>query len=98
MRRSKRAANPFYVLLVVVGILFTVTAFAYGVMTVKQIRPRAEQTSSQLMMFLDEHGLTLITVELAVLAFATVAAICTDNYWTRTFENTLQEDRTPNES
>ena len=98
MRRPKRAANPFYALLVVVGILFTITACAYGAMTVKQMRPTLEQTPNRLTVFLDKHGLAVITVELAVLAVATISAIYTDNYWSQKMENTLQKDRTSNES
>ena len=92
MNRSKRRTNPFYVLLVVIGILFTVTACAYGVMTVKQIRPINRSAPSQLMTFLDEHGLTVMIIELTVLAGSTCAAIATDGYWSESAKNRLYKD------
>ena len=60
---ERKSTNPFYGLLVVVGIVFTVTACAYGVMTVRGLKPDeaaeasgAGAESSDLMTFLDRHG------------------------------------------
>ena len=78
---NRRHTNPFYVLVVIVGILFTLTASTYGVMTVKQTRPSSRQMPSPLIMLMQRHGLTIMIVELSVLAIATVAAIGTDQYW-----------------
>jgi hypothetical protein len=85
--KAKTAVNPFYVILVVVGILFFVTAFAYGVMAFRADRlGRAAQTDEVprgLMAFLDNHGGKLLTWELLALGLATAAAITSDNYWSR---------------
>lgn len=84
MQTTRAAANPFYVLLVAVGVLFVLTACAYGLMTLRGIEP-AESVAGephQLMELMDRHGFTLLMVELSVLALATFAAIGTDHWWT----------------
>lgn len=87
MHTNRNTTNPFYVLLVGVGILFVVTACAYGVMTVRQIEPAADEaeigTPHDLLEFMDRHGSTALMVELAALAVLTVAAIGTDSWWTQ---------------
>jgi hypothetical protein len=87
MHSNRNATNPFYVLLVGVGILFVVTACAYGVMTVRMIEPVGGDAEvggpHDLMGFMDRHGFAALMVELAVLAVLTVAAIGTDSWWTR---------------
>jgi hypothetical protein len=42
--KIKEPANPFYVLLVVAGIVFLVTACAYGLMAVRASRPMNART------------------------------------------------------
>lgn len=92
MAKNRKPANPFYVLLVVVGVAFTITACAYGVMTVKRIRPMAvEQPDSPMLDFLDENGLTIMVGELVVLGIATFAAIGTDEYWYRRNEKVSKD-------
>ena len=80
-----RRPNPFYVLLVVVGALFAVTAIAYGVMAVVDVRASAQMSpvdsTHPLLAWLRSHGTTALLVELAVLAVLTCAAIGTDSYW-----------------
>lgn len=83
----KKPINPFYVLLVIVGTAFVVTASAYGVMATRAIRPPrvapgAEPPKSSLITFMEAHGEKLLIGELLALAVCTVAAISTDNYWT----------------
>lgn len=82
---QKKATNPFYVLLVIVGVVFGLTACAYGVMTVKMGTAAgiAENANSPVIRFLNEHGLTLLAVEIGLLALTTFAAIGTDSYWTK---------------
>lgn len=79
--------NPFYVLLVIFGIAFALTACAYSVMTLKAVRATevddAHAASPGLLDFLDKHGAALMGGELALLALATVGAISTDRYWMR---------------
>lgn len=69
--------NPFYLLLVVVGVLFFVTAFAYGLMTLAATRGKMPEESG-LFAFLDRHGAVLLSGELGVLALATAGAMRLD--------------------
>lgn len=81
---ERKSSNPFYGLLVVVGVVFTVTACAYGVMTVRGLKPdETEATPSGLMTFLDRHGMPLLMGELGVLALTTFLAMATDDFWSR---------------
>lgn len=79
----RKGFNPFYALLVVVGVVFAVTATAYGVMTVRKLRHPQEPNPHPLIEALDEHGAYLLMGELAVLAAASVAAMATDSFWIR---------------
>lgn len=83
---TKRGFNPFYVLLVVVGIAFSITAFAYFVMTLKGAQAPgggASPAGAALLKFLDDYGAIAMAIELMLLALATVGAISTDRYWMR---------------
>ena len=86
MKPSKKSANPFYALLIIAGIVFVVTAAAYGVMAVREAHgtatnePVAEHT---LMRWMSLHGNTALLVELAILGTCTFGAIATDDYWQR---------------
>jgi hypothetical protein len=96
--RSRQRTNPFYILLVAIGIAFTITACAYFVMALRgngsttlRMKPPAESVAAQdpdvrtpqaLMEFMDRHGVTLLVAELALLALATCGAIGTDSWWT----------------
>ena len=86
--------NPFYFLLILVGILFFVTATTYGVMAIRETnRPdiatgkeTVPQTSNQqggLLEFMDQHGGRLLIIEALLLGFLTVAAIGTDELASR---------------
>jgi hypothetical protein len=91
MRRKR--VNPFYVLLVLAGTLFTVTACAYGVMAVKQLHASDYQlpgqarsvkltgTDQSFIQFMDQHGERLMLAELAILGVASFAAMGTDRLW-----------------
>ena len=83
MAKIKRG-NPFYALLVIVGMTFTLTACAYGVMTVRGIHPELAPPTSDsgegLMHFLDKQGFSLLMWQIGILAFLTVAAMVTDSY------------------
>jgi hypothetical protein len=97
MSRDK-ATNPFYVILVVAGVVFCLTACAYGVMTVRGIEPDVSTTTanraSGLMAVMDKHGMAIMSIELIVLAIATVAAIATDQFWSRrTLRRKIDADR-----
>jgi hypothetical protein len=85
-RKAAGRTNPFYVLLVAVGIAFLVTACAYGVMAYRDVAFSAADrqiASSGLIGFIDQHGMTALAVEVGLLGLFTVGAISTDSYWQR---------------
>jgi hypothetical protein len=81
----KKPVNPFYIALLPVGVAFVVTACAYGVMMVQALAPRAAALSGPIGL-MEQHGLAMLAAELAVLGILTVAAIASDDFWTRRFE------------
>ena len=100
--KSKEPFNPFYAVLIVVGTVFAITACAYGMMAVVKLEPAGDGVSPTggLIGFMDRHGVTVMMVELGLLAVATFAAIGTDDYWTRRAQRLEAERRslTPDES
>jgi hypothetical protein len=82
MAKARESVNPFYVLLVFVGIVFLVTACAYGVMAYRAISPQVarQEKPHPLTAFLDEHGVELMGGELAFLAAASFAAMGLDRW------------------
>jgi hypothetical protein len=81
-----KGANPFYVMLAIVGVVFVITACLYGVMTVRMLDPAGQPQQAggaELIVFVDRHGATALAIELGVLAILTVLAISTDGFWTR---------------
>ena len=90
MKPSKKSANPFYALLVVVGIVFVVTAAAYGVMATREAHGTATNepvAEHALMQWISLHGNTALLSEVALLGVFTIAAIATDDYWQRRRRN-----------
>jgi hypothetical protein len=83
MPRSNKFSNPFYGLLLLAGMLFVVTASAYGVMYVREIHGPPSVEAHPLMVWLQQYGDAALLVELAALAVGTIGAISTDNYWQR---------------
>lgn len=84
MNKSHKSTNPFYVLLVLIGIAFFITATAFGVMTSRaNSAPDGGSAEHPLMSWMDQHGMAALGVELALLAACTVGAIGTDEYWQR---------------
>ncbi|MGD9646401.1 MAG: hypothetical protein AB7U73_11870 [Pirellulales bacterium] len=75
--------NPFYVLLIGAGIVFSVTACAYGLMAFRALRMGAPQVEAAgqggLLVFLDQHGGLVMGIELAVLAVFTFSAMALDS-------------------
>ena len=80
--------NPFYILLMVVGTAFALTATAYGVMTVR-MGQAVKSTDGD--MFFDTYGMWLMGIELTLLTILTFAAIATDDYWTRSAQQEAAE-------
>jgi hypothetical protein len=98
MHRSRKSANPFYVLLIVIGVVFALTATAYGVMVYRASAPpktadeaAAPPAAHLLMDWMRNYGDAALVVELSLLAICTVGAIGTDEYWQRR----ATQDRNP---
>jgi hypothetical protein len=87
MRQYRKSANPFYALLVAVGIAFVVTAAAYCVMAYREreavVTADATEGEHPLMVWMSQHGSTALLGELGVLAACTFGAIGTDDFWQR---------------
>jgi hypothetical protein len=72
--------NPFYAVLGIVGFAFTITAAAYCVAVLRGVRPAVETGGRHsLDRLMDDHGTTILVVEIGVLAVATVGAIWLDH-------------------
>jgi hypothetical protein len=85
MTARRKTFNPFYPLVVLVGVAFTVTACAYGWMVYisRQHDPQAIAAAqdSKMLPWLREHGETLLMGEVVGLVVVSVAAMATDRYW-----------------
>jgi hypothetical protein len=94
---AKKTFNPFYVLLIPAGLIFVVTAFAYGYMAFQAVNAvRAEagrHLDHPLFQWLRVHGNTALLIQLAVLAVLTVGAIATDRYWDKSERERDEFDR-----
>ena len=82
VNKMKKIINPFYAALVVVGLAFAMTACAYTVMSFQNLDPHSADAPG-LSTLMKQHGLMILVVELGLLAVLTVAAISTDDFWTR---------------
>src|SRR5262245_25211669 len=90
--KTKKPFNPFYFLLLIVGTLFAITAFAYVMMTVRLGRGEtAVASGTTLIDFLAKHGTMLFVCELSLLAVLTVGAIATDEFWSRRAQRKEQD-------
>lgn len=99
MFRPGKPFNPFYVLLVLVGIAFAVTACAYAVMVVKNLEPvRRSPDAGGLMVLMEQHGFTILMIELVLLTVTTVAAMSTDSFWSRWRTGQASAPDSPEES
>jgi hypothetical protein len=78
---SRRRRNPFYLLLGIVGFLFTITAMSYCMAVLRGVRPdRAAATRAHpVQQLMDRHGTAILVGELLVLAIATVGAVAVDH-------------------
>lgn len=79
MARTSR--NPFYVILGIVGVLFTVSASSYCLSVLRGVRPEtaADHGGHAFERIMDRHGTAILTGELIVLAIATVGAVAVDH-------------------
>jgi hypothetical protein len=83
--KTREPVNPFYALLVVLGVAFLITACAYYVMAIRALRPAAggapvAAEAHPLTDFVDRHGIEIMGWELALLAAATFAAMWLDRF------------------
>ena len=72
-------------MLVLVGLVFAVTACGFAMMMVRDMNPIAEleaDSGGDFMQLFQQYGFLALMVELAVLALATFGAIATDEMWT----------------
>lgn len=99
----RQVINPFYPIVVVAGVLFCITAFAYGVMTVRRLQEAGLHTAGTAGGFtewIDRHGVPLMIGELIVLGLCTVAAMTTDHLCRRKFHpaNVDNKDKKTNKT
>jgi hypothetical protein len=82
---AKKRLNPFYFALAPAGVVFAITAFAYGFMAFQAVNAgragAGRHAEHPLFAWLRAHGDMALLVELALLAVLTVAAIATDKWW-----------------
>jgi hypothetical protein len=89
---QRKAVNPFYVLLLPVGVVFAVTACAYLVMIMRGRDPqRAAETG--LMALMAKRGVMIMAIEIGVLAVLTGLAIASDDFWTRRYGDRNRGDQ-----
>ena len=88
MAKAKKV-NPFYVLLLLAGAAFAITACAYGAMTVRELgRSRMPRSAAanvpdngkQFTELVDEYGLKVMIGELVLLGIGTFGAIAYDQH------------------
>ncbi len=77
-----KIGNPFYAALLIVGLAFALTTCAYTVMSFRELDPFAPEEAG-LTGLMKTHGLLILVVELGLLGVLTVAAIGSDDYWTK---------------
>ena len=84
---QNKPTNPFYIVLLIAGVLFVMTACSYLVMTIqgRDMSTGGSETPSRrrFVELVDRYGFTALMIELGTLAGATFAAIATDEYWMR---------------
>jgi hypothetical protein len=84
MPHPKDPINPFYILSGIAGVAFTVTACAYGLIMVRANRGQSliEEGGQvhPLLNLLDQHGLTILGVEVLLIGIVSIAAIVLDHF------------------
>ena len=89
--------NPFYILLMVVGTAFALTATGFGAMTVRMGQSVQATDGDK---FFATYGMWIMGAELTLLTLLTFAAIATDDYWMRgaADEETSDAENSPAET
>lgn len=91
MAKPKEPFNPFYVLVIGLGVAFAITTFAYGTMAYRAVAHTDEGPG--LMELLDRHGVTIMSVELGLLGVATFGAMWLDGVRSRLAERDKTGER-----
>lgn len=92
MPRQRR--NPFYAILGVVGVVFVITASSYCLSVLRGLRPESRSAAPHaLERWIDRHGTTALTIELVLLAIATVGSITVDEMGNRDARRLLDDER-----
>ncbi|MEX0978345.1 MAG: hypothetical protein WDZ48_05820 [Pirellulales bacterium] len=88
MAKPTEPFNPFYVLVIALGVAFAVTTFAYGTMAYRATAPAAAEIDRGpgLMSLVDRHGVRTMGVELGLLGGAGFAAMWLDRLRARKTE------------
>jgi hypothetical protein len=86
--KPKEPFNPFYALVIVLGVAFAVTTFAYGTMAYRATDAAAAASDRQpgLMNLVDRYGVPTMGVELGMLGAATFGAMWLDRLRSRRVE------------
>lgn len=96
MPKSKRqATNPFYVVLMVVGVAFALTACAYGWSARLKLDPETFDRNAAFIALVDRYGMLSMIVELGLLTVLTFLAIGTDEFWERRAKRAGGKDDPP---
>jgi len=87
---QRKASNPFYVVLMVVGVAFVLTACAYGWSAWLKLDPQHFDRHAEFVEALDRYGVVAMIVELALLTVLTFLAIGTDDFWEQRAQRATQ--------
>jgi hypothetical protein len=98
MVKTDKITNPFYALLIPVGIAFVISASAYGVMAFRDTsRSAAGEPKEQvgLLGFMDRHGGLMLGIEVLLLGVLTTAAIGIDEIKIHRSASAAKDDGRP---
>jgi hypothetical protein len=86
--KAKEPFNPFYALVVLLGVAFAVTTLAYGTMAYRATAPAAAEKDQGpgMMTLVDRYGVPTMGVELGLLGAATFGAMWLDRLRVRKSE------------
>jgi len=84
LAKPREPINPFYVASGILGVAFTLTACAYGVLMLQANRGMMRSDSlgqeHPLLSLLNTHGVAILAIEVLLLGIASIAAIVLDHY------------------
>ncbi len=99
MPRLKTGFNPFYAALMVVGVVFAISAIVYGIMALRELRGMVPAVGQGgLMAWMSQHGEWLLGIELGLLILLSLAAMLTDDYWFKKQKRSPKQDTDEQES